>query len=110
MKKLIQLSILVLITTQASAYTSHSGGAVQVSSLRAYGSDYVLFKAPTSNNSDNCNAAEGWIKLEQKTEAQKRQFTLLLSARVSQQPVTLFFNGCSGGGTSGYRLVEQIML
>lgn len=109
MNKLISIFFISLIASQSVAYTSTSGGAVQITDLRVYGTDIVLFKAAEAQNLDNCNGKDAWIMVKQETEAQKRQFTVLLSARVAQQPVTLFFSGCSEGGVNGYRLLEQVL-
>ncbi|CZF86949.1 hypothetical protein [Grimontia marina] len=103
------LFLLLCFSTYSYGYTSVSG-PVKINSLRVYDSGKVLFKAPGATNKENCKGADSWIYLKQETEAQKRQFTVLLSARMSDMPVTLFFNGCSGGGQSGYRVVEQVML
>ncbi|MGR6875117.1 hypothetical protein ACU6U9_23200 [Pseudomonas sp. HK3] len=110
MKKSLFLVTCLFFSIAVSAYTSHSGGKVNIHSLRAYSDDFVLFKSSGADNNDGCTGKDGWIQVNQNTPAEKRIFTLLLSARVSNQPVTLFFNGCSGNGTSGYRLVEQVML
>lgn len=105
------IAILLAFTTMpALSYTSHSGGYVSISDLRAYEGDYVLFKAPSSNNDDNCDASSNWIKLSITTEAGKRQFSMLLSARMANAPVMLYYKGCSSGGSNGYRLVEQVQI
>ncbi|WP_345882216.1 hypothetical protein [Shewanella algae] len=110
MRKIISTIFIFAFSACVSAYTSVSG-PVSINSLRAYNANYVLFKAPDASNAkENCSGKEGWIYLKQETEAQKRQFSMLLSARMADQKVTLFFNGCSDGGTSGYRVVEQVML
>ena len=110
MKTFIPLILALFFSISANSYTSTSGSNVQIQDLRTYSADFVLFKSSAARNSDNCDGQGEWIYLPQNTEAQKRIFTVLLSARVSNQPVTLFFNGCHGGGTSGWRLLEQILL
>ncbi|MEX2964569.1 hypothetical protein [Microbulbifer sp. TYP-18] len=108
--KNIGFLFLLGFSSLVSAYTSVTG-PVDIKNLRVYPSNYVLFKAPDASNTvENCDVDGGWIYLQQETEAQKRQFSVLLSARMANQPVYLYFNGCSNGGTSGYRVVEQVML
>jgi len=112
MKYLVIFCTCFLVSGLTNAYTSTSGTVVNISSLRTYNSNMVLFKAASANNNDNCNGPEGWIQLtiDPSNEAAKRQYSVLLSARVSNTPLLLFFNGCGGGGTSGWRVLDQILM
>ncbi len=44
------------------------------------------------------------------SEGRKKQYAVLLSAYMAQDTVNLAFSGCSGGGTSGYRVIDQVWL
>ncbi len=76
----------------SSSYTSTSGTFVNVSSLRTYNSNPVLFKAASAEHSDKCDGPEGWIQLsmDSNNEASKRQYTVLLSVRNSQHHCCYF--------------------
>ena len=106
MKSLVVILVMLFSAVNVLAYSSNSGTFVSISNIRAYEGDFVLFKAPSSKNDDGCSATSGWIQLDIKTDAQKRQFSMLLSARMANMPVMLYYNGCSGG----YRLVEQVQI
>lgn len=100
----------MFFSSLAFSYTSASK-PLTVQNLRIFNDNYILFKAPGIDTSvENCSDKYGWIYLKQQTEAQTRQYSLLMSAVIAQRKVTIFLNGCSHGGNAGYPAVEQIML
>lgn len=107
---IIAVLIGLLPIGQANAYTGIIAGTII--KIRVYDSETVLFKLSEGGNPDQCDGTGGWIMLAQEVgnEAQARQYSALLSARLSSTTVTIYLNGCSNGGASGYPLVQQIAL
>lgn len=111
--RLFQCIMLIVVSGISSFALAYDGwsGTGQIRSIRAYSGDYVLVVVDDAANPGNCSETS-YIKLKQEdgNEAQKRQYSALLSAYMAGKNVSLALTGCSGGGTSGYPLIEQVWL
>ena len=107
--KTIFALLITLISYGAIAYDGWSGPN-KVASIRVYSSTTVLITMPGANNPKGCSNTS-YIKLANAdTESGKRQYSALLTAYAAGKNVNLALTGCSGGGTNGYPLIEQVWL
>ncbi|MCP4492891.1 MAG: hypothetical protein GY820_37150 [Gammaproteobacteria bacterium] len=93
----------------ALAYDGWSGQN-KVSSVRVYSNSAVLITMPGAINPSGCSDTSYIMLNNADTESGKRQYSSLLTAYASGKNVTLALTGCSGVGTNGYPLIEQVWL
>ena len=94
---------------EASAYDGWSG-THQIDSIRTYPDGGVLITMANAANPSGCSSTD-YISLPQDgSEGRKKQYATLLSAYMARDTVALAFTGCTGGGTTGYRVIEQVWL
>jgi hypothetical protein len=108
MKKAICL-IVVFMSMHVNAYDGWSGEHL-IQSVRVYPNSQVLITMTGSSNPKDCSDASYLVLNDADTESGKRQYSAILSAYAAGKNVNLALTGCSGGGTSGYRLIEQVWL
>jgi len=107
--KLVLGIIFLSFSSSVLAYDGWSG-ANKVTSVRVYPNDQVLITMPGAANPKGCSEM-GYIVLRNAdTEAGKRQYSALLTAYASGKKVNLALTDCSGGGTTGWPLIEQVWL
>ena len=108
--KLVISTVLYLVCANAIAYDGWSG-VKQIKSIRNYPDGGVLIQMIGAANPSGC-ASLDYILLpkDDGSEGRKKQYSALLSAYMARETVTLALTGCSGEGTSGYRVIEQVWL
>jgi len=101
--------ICISLSLSVIAYDGWSG-ANKVASIRVYSATQVLITMPGANNPKGCSDTSYIVLANADTESGKRQYSALLTAYASGKNVNLALTGCSGGGTDGYPLIEQVWL
>lgn len=107
--KLVLGIMFLSFSSFVSAYDGWSGAA-KVASIRVYPNNQVLITMPGAANPKGCSDMSYIVLKNADTEAGKRQYSALLTAYASGKRVNLALTGCSGGGTTGWPLIEQVWL
>lgn len=85
-------------------------GKDTVSSIRSYSTGNILIQMPNAANPGGCQNTDYLLLPMDGSEARRNQYSGLLAAYMAQRSVTLALTGCSGGGTVGYPVIEQVWL
>lgn len=107
--KNVVLFLCLVMSTVVQAYDGWSGD-YKIQSIRVYSSSEVLITMPGAANPKGCDDTTYIALLNADTEFGKRQYSALLSAYMADKNVSLAFTGCTSGGTSGWRIIEQVWL
>lgn len=109
MKNMIIAAAMLLISFSIHAYDGWSG-ANKIASIRVYSSTAVLITMPGANNPKGCSETTYIVLANADSESGKRQYSALLTAYAAGKSVNLALTGCSGGGTNGWPVIEQVWL
>ncbi|WP_072680852.1 hypothetical protein [Arcobacter sp. LA11] len=107
--KIIFSFIVICMSFNALAYDGWSD-TYPISSIRVYSNSMVLITMPGANNPKGCSDTSYLVLKNADTEAGKRQYSALLTAYASGKKLNLALTGCSGGGTNGLPIIEQVWL
>jgi hypothetical protein len=85
------------------------GTASTVSGIYMFGnSTWVYVKVSTMQNPEGCASGNSFAMLDTSQTRYKDMYALLLAAKAEGSTVSILYDGCSGGGTSGYPKVGGI--
>ena len=105
--KLLASAILTLFSLNAFSIDGWTGETT-VDSIRVYTSEYVLITMDTTHNPSNCTDTDYLMLEDANSDTGKRKYSTLLAAYAAKSTVNIGMTGCSGEGTSGYRIIDQI--
>ena len=107
-----RILIVVFLSSIFSSVNAYDGwsGVHQVDSIRMYPNGTVLIQMANANNPSGCSETSYLSLPQDGTDGRKKQYATLLSAYMARETVKLALTGCSNGGTSGYRVIEQVWL
>lgn len=104
--------LFVVLFASSTALSASDGwsGKQTVSSIRAYAAGNILIQLPNALNPGGCQNTDYLMLPMDGSEARRNQYSAVLAAYMAQRSVTLALTGCSGGGTVGYPVIEQVWL
>jgi hypothetical protein len=103
LRRLVLPALLAFVT--ANTYAQTWGNQVTITAVQAQTNGEVFLTTSGNQNPSSCSSPS-WLMINDTTY--KFVVATLLAAQVSGQSVALYYNGCSGGGTTGYPLVTAI--
>lgn len=110
MKKIISiLTVIVAVLSMsfaADAYDGWSEGTLK--NMRYYGTQ-ILIQQNNQANPGNC-ADSTYIVIKTSNSGFEHLNAALLTAYAGGLNVNIALDGCSGGGTAGYGVIEQVWL
>ncbi len=104
LRRLITPVVLALVTSSAHA-VGWSTATVTITSYHTTTSGLLFLNTSNNQNPDSCSSP-GPLLISGDT--QKFVFATVMAAQTSGQTVQLYYNGCSGGGTTGYPVITSV--
>jgi hypothetical protein len=103
-RRLVIPVVLALVTCTAHA-VGWSTVTVTITSYHTTTSGLLFLNTSNNQNPDSCSTP-GSLLISGDTY--KFVFATVMAAQTSGQTVQLYYNGCSGGGTTGYPVITSV--
>lgn len=83
------------------------GNPVTITGYYVYANGAAFFTTSGNQNPDNCSN-DGYLVLDESQPNFKELYATLMTAQATGSTVSLDYEGCSGGSTAEYPLVDAI--
>jgi hypothetical protein len=105
LRRLVMPVVLALVTSAAHA-VGWSTVTVTITSYHTTTSGLLYLNTSNNENPDGCSTPSSLLISGDTTY--KFVIATVIAAQTSGQTVQLYYNGCSGGGTTGYPVITSV--
>ncbi|HWZ63574.1 MAG TPA: hypothetical protein VNX02_11165 [Steroidobacteraceae bacterium] len=105
MKKVILAWTMLVVTANAQA-VGWLSTPVSITNYYTTTTGYLYLVTSPMSNPDGCSLGTTWLQVTDTTY--KFVVATVISAQATGQTVNLYYNGCSGGGTTGYPIIFAV--
>ncbi|WP_156804557.1 hypothetical protein [Gallaecimonas xiamenensis] len=108
----LKTSLLLFFLSFSALSDSYDGWSDPntIASIRVYSVNQVLVTMSSAANPGNCDDTSYLSLYNPDSESGKRAYSALLTAYAAGKKVNLALAGCTGGGTHGWPIIQQVWL